>query len=303
VNRMLFLGLIALVSISIIGFRSDAMNAKPGDNAKNTKPDTPRACPMTPTDAERSAMETDFSNRKQRLAQQGTTTTVNGGVVNVYFHVVNQGLGYDNGDIPDTMIRDQMTVLNNAFGVTGWAFNLVSTDRTTNPDWFNTCYGTGETSMKTALHQGTARDLNIYTCSPANGILGYGAFPVNYSTSPVLDGVVLLYSSLPGGTAQDYNLGATAPHEVGHWMGLYHTFQGGCQTRSTMADGVDDTPAEGAAAYGCPLGRDSCIGRKFPGLDPIENYMDYTYDSCMYRFTPGQAARMNSQFSAYRLNN
>lgn len=302
-NRIVFLGIIALVSMSILGFQSDAMNALPGDNAKNNKPETPRACPMNPTDAERSAMEADFSNRKQRIAQQGTTTTVSGGVVNVYFHVVNQGVGVENGDIPDSMIQDQMAVLNNSFAVTGWSFNLVSTDRTNNAEWFTGCYGAAESSMKSALHKGSATDLNIYSCNPANGILGYAAFPSNYGASPSLDGVVLLYSSLPGGSTTNYNLGATAPHEVGHWMGLYHTFQGGCQARSALTDGVDDTPAEGAAAYGCPVGRDSCIGRKFPGLDPIENYMDYTYDSCMYRFTAGQASRMNAQFTAYRLNN
>ena len=241
------------------------------------------------------AAEKDFA---ARVIELGKTSEMNiaGGVINVYFHVVNKGTGVSNGDITTQMINDQMTVLNNAYAGWGWSFNLVSTDRTTNATWFNGCYGSSESAMKNALRKGTADDLNIYTCNPSNGILGYATFPSSYKSQPKLDGVVLLHSSLPGGSAAPYNEGDTATHEIGHWMGLYHTFQGGCQKTN---DYVSDTAPERSAAYGCPAGRDSCRGG---ALDPITNFMDYTDDSCMFEFTSGQDARMDSQFTTYRLN-
>ncbi|MEW6732608.1 MAG: zinc metalloprotease [Acidobacteriota bacterium] len=220
---------------------------------------------------------------------------VTGGTINVYFHVINRGTGIANGDVPLTMINSQISVLNNAYASTGWSFNLVSVDRTTNATWYVMEPGTtAERAAKTALRKGTADDLNIYTCNPGGGLLGWATFPSSYNSSPVLDGVAVLFSSLPGGSAAPYNLGDTGTHEVGHWMGLYHTFQGGC---SRSGDLVSDTPAERSPAYGCPTGRDTC---QSSGADPINNFMDYTDDACMNRFSAGQDARMDAQFTTYR---
>ena len=221
-------------------------------------------------------------------------------VVSVYWHVINNGSGISNGNIPDTQIAKQIAVLNNAYVGSGIQFNLVSTDRTTNASWYTSTGGTSESQMKNALRQGTADDLNIYSNNMGQGLLGWATFPSSYASNPKMDGVVILYSSVPGGTAAPYNLGDTATHEVGHWMGLYHTFQGGCATNTNKGDLCADTPAEKSPAYGCPAGRDTCTGSRFPGLDPIRNFMDYTDDACMDMFTGNQSTRMNQMWVAYR---
>jgi len=289
-----------LVGACVVGFKSDAQVADKNDDNKDIGKRTERFCPVLPTAEEVSVMERDFSMKKAELRDFGRAQA-SGGIINVYFHVVNKGSGIANGDISNAMIQDQIAVLNAAFSNSGWSFNLISTTRTTNTAWYDGCYGSSETAMKEALHQGTADDLNVYTCNPSNGILGYATFPSSYNSAPLKDGVVLLYSSLPGGSAAPYNLGDTGTHEVGHWMGLYHTFQGGCAKNATTGgDLVSDTSAERSPAYGCPGGRDSCPGRNFPGVDPIENFMDYTDDYCMDRFSGGQDSRMDAQFTAYR---
>jgi Pregnancy-associated plasma protein-A len=219
-------------------------------------------------------------------------------LVSVHVHIIASSTNTTGGVTP-TQINDQLTVLNQAYASAGFAFELVSIETTINNAWYTTTDGTtAEKDMKRALRAGSADDLNLYTNNMGGGLLGWAAFPSDYAGHPKLDGVVVLNASLPGGTSAPYNLGDTATHEIGHWMGLYHTFQGGC---SKQGDLVSDTPAERSAAFGCPTGRNTCTQAKYPGDDPIHNFMDYTDDSCMDEFTPGQATRMNTQWDAYRL--
>jgi hypothetical protein len=229
------------------------------------------------------------------LAEAGESRAT-GGVINVYWHTITNSSGQ--GAPTTTQINNQISVLNSAYSSTGWQFNLVSVDTTADNTWYTAVLGSAaESQMKNALRIGTADDLNIYSNNMGGGLLGWATFPSEYASAPSMDGVVLLFSSLPGGTAAPYNLGDTGTHEVGHWMGLFHTFQGGCNGNG---DFVSDTPQERSPAYGCPTGRNSCANK--PGLDPITNFMDYTDDSCMNTFSTGQDTRMDSLFTTYRFN-
>lgn len=214
--------------------------------------------------------------------------------VATHLHVIVRSDG--SGAPAQQQLDDQLAVLNAAYSAAGFAFQVVSTDVTRNDSWYVATNGTtAERQMKRALHVGRAADLNIYLNNMGAGLLGWATFPNGYAANPSMDGVVILTASLPGGSAAPYNLGDTATHEIGHWLGLYHTFQGGCTKTN---DYVSDTPQESSPAYGCPVNRDSC-GRD-PGKDPITNFMDYSDDACMFAFTAGQATRMQSMWATYR---
>ena len=253
--------------------------------------------------AQAKAMETNLA---KAMAAKGYTKGADGSVrkpgggvaftpvvVNVYFHIITNG---STGDVSG-LVDEQMNVLNSAYAGTGLSFATPVVDKTNNASWYNLAQGSSaERAMKTALRKGTMDDLNIYTANLSGGLLGWATFPK--STLDPMDGVVVLDQSLPGGNAAPYNLGDTATHEAGHWFGLYHTFQGGCNGNG---DYVGDTNAEASPAFGCPVGRDSCASK--PGVDPIRNFMDYTDDACMDSFTAGQAVRMQSAWVSYRQGN
>jgi hypothetical protein len=167
---------------------------------------------------------------------------------------------------------------------------------------------TDEANMKAALRKGGPESLNIYTTN-GDVYLGWATLPFFYKFGPSYDGVVLWWAALPGtglaGTSTDepdgvltYDQGDTGTHEIGHWLGLEHTFGpgNGC---TAPGDKIGDTPTEAEPQFFC-VQRDSCTGSAFKGDDPITNFMDYVDDVCMDHFTADQTKRMRKHWHAFR---
>jgi Pregnancy-associated plasma protein-A len=225
--------------------------------------------------------------------------------VPVYFHVIHNGT---TGNVSNATITEQMAVFNLAFaGFYGGAnskitFTLAGVDRTNNAAWFDAePESAEERAMKSALKRGGSSALNVYSTSGAQDFfLGWAYYPkiTVIQKQAVLDGIVIHWGSMPGGPfGSAFSLGQTLTHEAGHWLGLPHTFEGGCMGKG---DGIGDTPAMLVPTSGCPAGKDTCPAQ--PGLDPIHNYMDYSFDSCYEEFTPDQVGRMQQQWLHWRLS-
>lgn len=258
----------------------------------------------TPTEAEAEAIEAAYLEALLYRPDIGTQSISSPVSITVNFHVIRSSTGA--GDVSDARLNSQITTLNNAFSGRGFTFVRGTTDRTNNSTWYAMSPGTTAEQQAKYHFTGMAANnphyvLNFYTANPSGGTLGWATFPWSLSGNPRMDGVVILHSAINGGSATNYNLGDTGVHEVGHWLGLYHTFQSGCGTgnNTTSGDRVADTAAEASPASGCPTGRDTC---SYAGVDPITNFMDYSFDSCMYLFTSGQANRMVSMAATYRPN-
>ena len=262
----------------------------------------PRVCGTRnpdPAGAARAQAAVDRAIARHQLL--GTATVTPGSItVPVYFHIITDGV---DGDVAQHQIDAQIRVLNSAFSgrtggtATSFQFVLAGVTRTVNARWYSMgIQSRAEREAKTALRVGGAGALNVYT-TDGGGFLGWATFPSSYSSQPAMDGVVIYSETLPGGGCCDewvYNQGDTLTHEVGHWVGLYHTFQNGC---SNTGDLVADTPPERSPQFLCEP-RDSCT--RDAGLDPIHNFMDYTEDSCMFLFTPGQAERADALTREFR---
>lgn len=206
-------------------------------------------------------------------------------------------------------IRRQLAVLNRAYAgkqsrasaPSRFRFELVSLRRVRKDRW-RTAGPLGAdpaaARMRRALRRGSLRALNLYIGAPRGGgraMLGYSTAPWEAVDRPRLDGVTVHRGTLPGGRLRPFHRGDTLVHEVGHWLGLLHTFAGGCTGRG---DRVADTPAAAQPTHLCDLHQDTCPYRK--GRDPVRNFMNYTPDACMDRFTRGQVRRMTRMWRAFR---
>jgi hypothetical protein len=226
-------------------------------------------------------------------------------IVPVYWHIITTATG--DGNV-SALVPAQMQVLNDALAGANFAFELKDVEVVANNAWFFAELGSpGEFAMKSALRKGGPAALNIYTTN-GDVYLGWATLPFFYKFFPSYDGVVLWWAALPGtglsGPAEEepdgvltYDQGDTGTHEVGHWLGLDHTFAGGACTHP--GDKVKDTPIEAEPQFFC-VQRDSCVGSPFKGDDPITNFMDYVDDVCMDHFTAEQEKRMRKQWHAFR---
>ena len=231
---------------------------------------------------------------QEELDHFKATSPIQRDIVNVQvaFHVIHSLSG--NGNISDLMIYNQINVLNEAYEQYNIIFTLSSIDRTANDNWFSDMESY-EQQYKQQLNIDPAHHLNIYTGNMP-GLLGWSYMPYSWSESYYMHGVCLSYTCLPGGT-YPYNLGKTASHEVGHYLGLLHTFDNGC---SAPGDYVNDTPYQddGNNIYTCNPNLDTCPNQL--GTDPVHNYMNYVDDACLTEFTNGQSERMDEMIAQYR---
>lgn len=219
--------------------------------------------------------------------------------IEVAFHGITSG---EEGKMGEEVVAILLDNLNWAYRETPFRFKLRSVDFTDNKAWFEQC-GLGtetEAAMKESLAVEPEHVLNIYSCRPVGGkvppgTVGIGSFPWKDVDRPWLHGVVVDPSALPTGHSQPgRHRGLTVAHEVGHYLGLIHTFQGGCADR----DDVFDTPAQSGPTMKCVAQADSCPDR--PGMDDVQNIMNYTDDDCMTHFTPGQVERMVKAVAEFR---
>ncbi|KAL7916329.1 Metalloprotease [Trichoderma velutinum] len=242
----------------------------------------------------------EFKELSKRFAQEAAVDRILGRrfaqeiSVSVYVHIVASSKNEIDGYLSDEAIHNQLQVLNSDYQPADISFTLKAIDRTINATWAN---GTDLERMWYYVRNGSYNDVNLWFI-PTFKTLGLCTVPAvgdDLDLALSQDGCTIRSDTIPGGNLSNYNLGKTLTHEIGHWFGLLHTFEGGCDGDG---DYVDDTPAQASPSNGCPEGRDSCPDK--PGLDPIHNFMDYSYDSCYKEFTPGQVDRMRRVWSAYR---
>lgn len=218
-----------------------------------------------------------------------------------FIHVVDGA----QGAISAEQRKRQVTALNGAYAAMGIVFtaeegNVSVVD---NPEFFRMGHMSARERNCKTQNQAVdpKRGLNFYTAEPGGGLLGWATFPFQMEGDPTMDGVVIIHSSLPGGTGAPYDLGMTAVHEVGHWLGLYHTFQDACVL---PGDEVSDTPAHSGPNYGKPADAQQphnlCANAPAGAECPIHNYMNYVDDDWMREFTNGQRERMWAQVGMFR---
>jgi hypothetical protein len=259
-----------------------------------------RCSTIAPTLDQRLAIERNLKSRRASAPVERAPGSVS---IRVFFHIIKNTSG--EGGVSEAALRNQINVLNEAFAGRGpggvgaptpFTFELAGFEETVNDAWFNMRYEVqpqqAEIQAKATLNKGGRSALNIYTVRLPFQPFGWARFPWEPEN---VQGVVIGFNTLPGGSEPFFNQGDTATHEVGHWLGLFHTFENGC---NAPGDQVDDTPPESGATRMCPPAPDSCPGDG--KRDSIRNFMNLTNDQCMFQFTTDQARRMDMIHQEFR---
>lgn len=228
-----------------------------------------------------------------RQLQSKPAETKDAIVVPVYVHILQSSSG--SNPVTPTHISRTIQVLNRAFVKAGFQFRLQSTETVVNNEWA-VISETEEylyDEIAGSENTGVRRGVNVYI-GQLEGLCGIADLP--YSENPN-EALFLSYDCMVGGRLS--NDTDTIAHEMGHFMGLLHTFApepNGCRGNG---DGISDTPFEKVEHYQCRR-YDTCPTK--PGLDPVQNFMDYTGDDCNHVFTTRQMVVMRAAHRKYRIN-
>mmetsp|Transcript_14151 Transcript_14151/g.42717 ORF Transcript_14151/g.42717 Transcript_14151/m.42717 type:complete len:345 (-) Transcript_14151:597-1631(-) len=260
----------------------------------------------------------------EMASERTAATTI---YIRVYWHIVTD---QDCSRVPcygyltDALVRRSIAILNKSYagGYAGskkvntrFKFSLKGITRTVNPNYFySTVQSASDVEMRAVLRHkpSNRRELNIFSTygDSISRADGWASFPwwTTSASGQAYDGVTVSYLTVPG-SANNYPYGISTQgkvltHEVGHWLGLSHTFEGGCTI--TGGDFVTDTVPEAQPARGCPTFLRTCKGSALVKRygknyqDPYNNFMDYSSGRCLKVFTKGQATRMRSAWRRYR---